>query len=74
MYMESSSSVFYAFSQFCCFNLAQKQYFIQSLIKPVFTYNFELWCSSATKKRINRMTGQFKEDLTLIWISIYKPR
>ena len=54
---------FYAFSQFCHFkpNTAQKHHFIRSLIKPVFTYNFELWYNSATKKQINRMTGQFKE-------------
>ena len=54
---------FYAFSQFFHFkpSTAQKYYFIRSLIKPVFTYNFELWYNSATKKQINRMTGQFKK-------------
>ena len=54
---------FYAFSQFCHFkpSAAQKHHFIRSLIKPVFTYNFELWCNSATKKQINRMTGQFEK-------------
>ena len=57
------NGIFYAFSQFCHFkpSTAQKHHFIRSLIKPVFTYNFELWCNSATEQQINRMTGQFNK-------------
>ena len=53
---------FYAFSEFCYFkpSAAQKQYFIRSLIKPAFTYDCIVWCSSAAKKQINKINGQFK--------------
>ena len=68
MFMESSSSVFMLFLSFVISkraqkpgNRTQKHYFIRSLIKSVFTYNFELWCNSATKKQINMMTGKFKK-------------
>ena len=65
------------FHDFFCFKLiaAPKHYFIRSTIQPVFTYNFELSCNSATKKQINRMTGKRKKKgiLTLILIPIYTP-
>ena len=73
MFMESSSSVFMLLLSFVISNLAH--YFIRSLIRSVFTYNSELWCNSADKKQINRITGLRNNGiLTLIWIFIYEPR
>ena len=54
---------FYAFSRFSHFkpNRAQKDYFIQSLIKPVLTFNFELWFNSATNKQKEKLKKPFKQ-------------
>ena len=55
---------FYAFSRFKHFrpNKQQRDYFIQSLIKPILLYNFELWYNYATDKQKERLTKPFSQN------------
>ena len=55
---------FYAVSRFKHFrpNKQQRDYFIQSLIKPILLYYFELWYNYATDTQKERLTKPFLQN------------